>query len=75
MLYFQRLIEEIDEKIGTKKEISFEDLSELSYTSSIMKETLRMYAPVPMLARKNIDDIQIEEYHIPKESILAVSLN
>ena len=67
--------EEVDEVVGKKSHISFEDVAKLEYMSLVWKETLRMYAIVPFSFRDiNRDNYKIDGYRIPRDSIMMVSL-
>ncbi|XP_077319870.1 cholesterol 24-hydroxylase-like [Lithobates pipiens] len=61
----QRLREEIDDIIGFKREISFEDISNLSYTTQVLKESLRLYPPGPGTSRYIKNDAEIAGIRIP----------
>ena len=43
-----------------------EDLSKLSYTTMCIKESLRMYPPVPYIGKELSEDFYIEGDRIPK---------
>ncbi|KAJ0027054.1 hypothetical protein NQD34_018054 [Periophthalmus magnuspinnatus] len=57
---------EVDEVIGMKREISYDDLGNLTYLSQVLKEALRLYPPAPGTSRELIRDMVIEGIHIPK---------
>ncbi|XP_060078409.1 cytochrome P450 4A25-like [Ylistrum balloti] len=47
----ERLAAEVTEVIGTRTCVEWEDLSKLRYQSLFIKEVMRMYSPVPFVAR------------------------
>ena len=47
----EKLREEIDDVIGEKNFIEFDDLTGLEYTTMAMKEALRLYPPVALTFR------------------------
>ena len=49
---FLRLREEVDDIIGTRSEITADDLNKLRYTGCVYKETLRLWPPIPEIARQ-----------------------
>ncbi|XP_075904571.1 cholesterol 24-hydroxylase-like isoform X2 [Nelusetta ayraudi] len=64
---------EVDEVIGMKQEISYEDLSQLVYLSQVLKETLRLYPPATGTTRDIVEDIDINGIHVPKGGIVFFS--
>uniref|UniRef100_A0A7E4W9V8 Cytochrome P450 n=1 Tax=Panagrellus redivivus TaxID=6233 RepID=A0A7E4W9V8_PANRE len=57
---------EIDEIIGdTVREVTFEDISRLKYLEACVKETLRLYPSVPMIARQTVEDTMLGNHLIP----------
>ncbi|XP_075904560.1 cholesterol 24-hydroxylase-like [Nelusetta ayraudi] len=61
---------EVDEVIGMKQEISYEDLSQLVYLSQVLKETLRLYPPATGTSRDVVEDIDINGIRVPKGGIV-----
>ncbi|NP_001079780.1 cytochrome P450 family 46 subfamily A member 1, gene 2 L homeolog [Xenopus laevis] len=64
---------EIDEVIGSKRDIEYEDLSKLKYLSQVLKETLRLYPTAPGTSRALEKEIVIEGVRIPPN--VTVTLN
>ncbi|XP_005724928.1 cholesterol 24-hydroxylase-like isoform X2 [Pundamilia nyererei] len=56
---------EVDDVIGMKREISYDDLGKLVYLSQVLKETLRIYPPAPGTSRDVAEDMVIDGIHIP----------
>lgn len=70
-LVAKKLREEIDSVLGDRNEITNEDLAKLNYVSSVIKETLRLWAPAESPIREvDVDDFQINGLNIPKGSIV-----
>ena len=66
--------EEIDTVLGSRSEITEEDLNKLVYTSCVIKEALRKWPPVEGSGRiVDRDDFKIENYCIPKDTYLHVN--
>uniref|UniRef100_A0AAZ3S5T9 Cholesterol 24-hydroxylase n=1 Tax=Oncorhynchus tshawytscha TaxID=74940 RepID=A0AAZ3S5T9_ONCTS len=57
--------QEVDDVIGVKQEISFDDLGKLTYLSQVLKETLRLYPTAPGTSRFIPNDITINGIPIP----------
>nr|XP_061806420.1 cholesterol 24-hydroxylase-like [Nerophis lumbriciformis] len=64
---------EVDEVIGMKREISYDDLGKLVYLSQILKETLRIYPTAPGTSRELVQDLVIDGIHIPAGVICIFS--
>jgi cytochrome P450 len=52
--------------------IDYDDLPQFTMLDSIMKESLRLNAPVPGLSREAIVDTEIDGYFVPKGTRIAV---
>ncbi|MEP0456668.1 MAG: cytochrome P450 [Roseibium sp.] len=67
----QKLHLEIDTVLGDKTP-TFKDVADLPYTKAVIEETLRLYPPVPILAREAMEDTEIGGKAIPKGSLVMV---
>ncbi|XP_072283872.1 cholesterol 24-hydroxylase-like [Pyxicephalus adspersus] len=67
----ERVQEEVDEVIGSKRDIEYEDLSKLNYLSQVLKETLRLYPSVPGTSRYLDKEMAIEGISIPSNTSLV----
>ncbi|KAM4013995.1 cholesterol 24-hydroxylase-like isoform 2-T2 [Anomaloglossus baeobatrachus] len=61
----ERVQGEIDDVIGSKRDITYEDLNKLQYLSQILKETLRLYSTAPGTSRLLDKELVIEGFRIP----------
>ena len=52
---------------------TYEDLHDLTYTSMVIEETMRLYPPVWILPRLAQEDDVVGGYHVPKGSDVVVS--
>ncbi|XP_075700336.1 cholesterol 24-hydroxylase-like isoform X2 [Rhinoderma darwinii] len=59
-----RVQAEIDEAIGSKRDIEYEDLNKFQYLSQILKETLRLYPTAPGTSRLLDKEVVIEGFNI-----------
>ncbi|XP_043372464.1 cholesterol 24-hydroxylase isoform X1 [Dermochelys coriacea] len=69
----ERLHAEVDEVIGAKRDIDYEDLGKLEYLSQVLKESLRLYPPVPGTVRWTGKENIIEGIRIPANTTLFFS--
>ncbi|KAM6461419.1 cholesterol 24-hydroxylase isoform 1-T1 [Liasis olivaceus] len=68
-----KLQAEVDEVIGVKRDVSYEDLGKLEYLSQVLKEVLRLYPPVPGTMRWTEKKNVIEGIDIPANTTLIFS--
>ncbi|KAJ8270017.1 hypothetical protein GJAV_G00109380 [Gymnothorax javanicus] len=68
-----KLRKEVDDVIGFKQEVEYEDLGKLTYLSQVLKESLRMYPPAPGTSRWVAEDIEFDGIHIPGGVVVTVS--
>ncbi|XP_074541000.1 cholesterol 24-hydroxylase-like isoform X2 [Halichoeres trimaculatus] len=61
----QKVKKEVDEVIGMKQDISYDDLGKLVYLSQVLKETLRIYPTAPGTSRDIPQDLVVDGIHIP----------
>jgi cytochrome P450 len=66
-----RLQKELDVVLGGRTP-TFKDVAKLPYTKAVIEETLRLYPPVPILAREAMADTTISGKKIPKGSLVMV---
>jgi cytochrome P450 len=71
----QRIREEslaISQQTGTEQ-LSYDDMDAMASTSLVMKEALRLCAPVPSMPRMTVKDTEFAGCFIPKGSMINVS--
>lgn len=67
---------EVRQRLGVQRRrsaITSADLSDLHYLRMVVKETLRLHPPGPMIHRASREDCQVMGYNIPKGT--AVTIN
>lgn len=53
--------------------VTARDASALSYTTMVLKETMRLYPSAPLTGRRAVEDDQINGYHIPAGADVVVA--
>ncbi|XP_060209967.1 nicotine N-demethylase CYP82E3-like [Lycium barbarum] len=66
--------DEIDTKVGKERWVEESDIKNLVYLQAIVKETSRLYPPVPLLLpHEAVQDCQVAGYDIPKGTRLYIN--
>ncbi|XP_010607534.1 cholesterol 24-hydroxylase [Fukomys damarensis] len=68
-----RLQAEVDEVIGSKRHLDYEDLGRLQYLSQVLKESLRLYPPAWGTFRLLEEDTLIDGVRVPGNTPLLFS--
>jgi cytochrome P450 len=69
---WQERLREESRQLGSER-LSFDDLDRLTGMTLVMKETLRVCPPVPIIPRLAVNDCEFKGYQIKKGSMVAVS--
>ncbi|KAG5684357.1 hypothetical protein PVAND_013592 [Polypedilum vanderplanki] len=70
----KRVIDEINEIVGSTEEIDYELLSNLPYMEMVIKESLRLFPAGGILGRQTTDEMEIGGYKVPKGTALILSI-
>ena len=70
----EKLIAEIDGITGGDPgyDLRYDDLMALTYTTQVIKETMRIYPPMPVTIRRSRKDGMLGRYRIRKDDIILV---
>jgi cytochrome P450 / NADPH-cytochrome P450 reductase len=70
----EKLIAEIDSITGGDPDydLEYDDLMSLVYTTQVIKETMRIYPPMPVTIRRSLKDGLLGRYRIRKGDIILV---
>ena len=58
--------EEIRSVLGERQRVEWEDLDSLKFTSLCIKESMRLFPPVPSITRVLNEDLKVADYVIPR---------
>ncbi|XP_075155796.1 putative cytochrome P450 4d14 [Haematobia irritans] len=72
----RKVFEEILNVMGSDKETSIrmKDLQELKYLECVIKESMRLYPPVPIIGREVKDDTKVGDQILPANSTISMSI-
>ncbi|XP_023222863.1 cytochrome P450 4C1-like [Centruroides sculpturatus] len=83
-LYFLGRFHEIQEKVylelqeifknDMSRDITIDDLTKMIYLECVIKESMRIYPPFPLIARKNPSKIKIGNYVLPANSTFVINI-
>ncbi|XP_067120950.1 cytochrome P450 4C1-like [Centruroides vittatus] len=83
-LYFLGRFHEIQEKVylelqetfenDMNRDITIDDLTKMTYLGCVIKESMRIYPPFPLIARKNPSEMKIGNYVLPANSTFGISI-
>ncbi|PHT32918.1 hypothetical protein CQW23_29255 [Capsicum baccatum] len=63
----KKVQDELDTNVGRNRWVEESDVKELVYFQAVVKETLWLYPPAPLLApHESVKDCIVQGYHIPK---------
>ena len=70
----EKLIAEIDEITGgdPEYELAYDDLMRVPYMTQVIKETLRIYPPMPVTVRRSLKDGRLGRYRMRKGDVIFV---
>ena len=68
-----RMEREVDEVLGGRLPV-LEDLDRLVYTRAVFDEALRLSPPVAYLGRQALEDVMVDDYLIPKDTVVHLAV-
>ncbi|XP_023235118.1 cytochrome P450 4C1-like [Centruroides sculpturatus] len=84
-LYFLGRFHEIQDKVylelqsifenDMNRNITVDDLLKMTYLECVIKESMRICPPVPVIARKNPYEIKIDDYILPPKSFISICIH
>ncbi|XP_076919861.1 cytochrome P450 84A1-like isoform X1 [Bidens hawaiensis] len=70
----KRVQQELTNVVGLDHRVKEDDLEKLTYFKCVVKETLRLHPPIPVVLHKSSSDTTVMGYHIPKGARVMVNL-
>lgn len=70
----KRAQEEIRSVVGMKSSVDEDDIEKLPYLKAVIKETLRLYPPTPLVPKETIATTTINGYEIHPETLVFVNI-
>lgn len=67
---FQELVDIFGDDI--ERTITTEDIKNMKYMEYVIKESIRLYPPVPLIMRKNPTELKVGDYILPPNSSLVI---
>ena len=74
LIYFLRVRKEIEDTIGARTQLNYEDLTKLKFCSAMLKESLRLEPPIPSIERFTNCDFKVCGLDIPVGTSIWVNL-
>ena len=70
----ERVQEDVRSVVGCNQKISGGDIDKMVYLKSVIKETLRLHPPIPLLGpREAMNDTKLDGFHIPRGTRVIVN--
>ncbi|PIA55962.1 hypothetical protein AQUCO_00700344v1 [Aquilegia coerulea] len=69
----RRVQQELNEVVGLDRRVQESDLDKLTYLKYVVKETLRLHPPIPLLLHETSVDSEVAGYFIPVGSRIMVN--
>ncbi|KAM3405955.1 hypothetical protein ACQJBY_000159 [Aegilops geniculata] len=69
-----QLQQELGDMVGLGRNVDESDLNNLSFLKCVIKETLRLHPPIPLLHRENAKDCVVGSYSVPRGSSVNINV-
>ncbi|XP_073002237.1 cytochrome P450 84A1-like [Typha latifolia] len=70
----KRVQQELLDVVGLDRKLHESDLDKLPYLKCVVKETLRLHPPIPLLLHETADDCNVGGYCVPKKSRVMINV-
>ncbi|KAF9622555.1 hypothetical protein IFM89_032120 [Coptis chinensis] len=65
---------ELDAQVGKERQVEDSDINTLPYNQAIVKESMRLYPPGPIIERETTEDCDVGGFRIPAGTRLCINL-
>ncbi|CAA0818087.1 Cytochrome P450 71A22 [Striga hermonthica] len=70
----EKLQEEVRQVAKDKRDITDNDLAKMKYLKAVVKETLRLHPPIPLLAHEAREDIRFMGFDVPRGTMVITNV-
>ncbi|WVZ59575.1 hypothetical protein U9M48_009696 [Paspalum notatum var. saurae] len=70
----RRVQQELADVVGLDRNVSESDLDKLPFLKCVVKETLRLHPPIPLLLHETAEDCVVGGYAVPKRSRIMINV-
>ncbi|XP_058766943.1 cytochrome P450 84A1-like [Vicia villosa] len=69
----KRVQQELAAVVGLDRRVEESDIEKLTYLKCVVKETLRLHPPIPLLLHETAEDATVGGYYVPKGSRVMIN--
>ncbi|KAE8698059.1 CYP736A12 protein [Hibiscus syriacus] len=69
----KKLQRELEDVVGTNREVEESDLEKLEYLYMVIKESLRLHPVAPLMVHAAREDFTVNGFHIPKDARIFIN--
>lgn len=70
----RRLQQELADTVGLDRNVGESDLDKLPFLKCVIKETLRLHPPIPLIRHESAEDCVVRSYSVPRCSCVIINV-